>query len=70
MRIRSAVMTTVTTITALIPVLLASGRGSTLARPMAIPVFGGMILEFLSMLIVPVVYSWWLERKLQHQEHD
>ncbi len=37
---------------------------------MAIPVFGGMILEFLSMLIVPVVYSWWLERKLQHQEHD
>ncbi len=64
MRIRPAVMTTVTTITALIPVLLASGRGSTLARPMAIPVFGGMILEFLSMLIVPVVYSWWLERKL------
>ncbi len=64
MRIRPAVMTTVTTIMALIPVLLASGRGSTLARPMAIPVFGGMILEFLSMLIVPVVYSWWLERKL------
>ena len=64
MRIRPAVMTTVTTIVALIPVLLASGRGSTLARPMAIPVFGGMILEFLSMLIVPVVYSWWLERKL------
>ncbi|MCK5034442.1 MAG: efflux RND transporter permease subunit, partial [Candidatus Sabulitectum sp.] len=66
MRIRPAVMTTVTTIVALIPVLLASGRGSTLARPMAIPVFGGMILEFLSMLIVPVVYSWWLERKLSH----
>jgi len=64
-RIRPTVMTTVTTIVALIPVLLASGRGSTLARPMAIPVFGGMILEFLSMLIVPVVYSWWLERKLE-----
>ncbi|MCP4646522.1 MAG: efflux RND transporter permease subunit, partial [bacterium] len=64
MRIRPAVMTTVTTIAALIPVLLASGRGSTLARPMAIPVFGGMILEFFSMLIVPVVYSWWLERKI------
>jgi len=64
MRIRPAVMTTVTTIAALIPVLLASGRGSTLARPMAIPVFSGMILEFFSMLIVPVVYSWWLERGL------
>ena len=66
MRIRPAVMTTVTTIMALIPVLLASGRGSTLARPMAIPVFSGMLLEFFSMLIVPVVYSWWLERKLPH----
>jgi len=67
MRVRPAVMTTVTTIVALIPVLLASGRGSTLARPMAIPVFGGMVLEFLSMLIVPVVYSWRLERKLKRR---
>jgi Cu(I)/Ag(I) efflux system membrane protein CusA/SilA len=64
-RIRPAVMTTVTTIIALIPVLLASGRGSELSRPMALPVFGGMLIEFMTMLIVPVVYHWWLERKLR-----
>ncbi|MBD3277228.1 MAG: AcrB/AcrD/AcrF family protein [Candidatus Aegiribacteria sp.] len=63
-RIRPAVMTTVTTIIALIPVILASGRGSELSRPMALPVFGGMLIEFMTMLIVPVVYHWWLERKM------
>jgi len=63
-RIRPAVMTTVTTLIALIPVILASGRGSELSRPMALPVFGGMLIEFMTMLIVPVVYCWWLEKKL------
>lgn len=63
-RIRPAVMTTVTTVFALIPVILASGRGSELSRPMALPVFGGMLIEFLTMLIVPVVYYRFLERRL------
>lgn len=63
-RIRPAVMTTVTTLIALIPVLLASGRGSDLARPMALPVFGGMLIELLTIMVVPVAYSWWMERKL------
>ena len=61
-RIRPAVMTTLTTIIALLPVILASGRGSELSRPMALPVFGGMLIEFMTMLIVPVAYGWWLER--------
>ncbi len=57
-------MTTVTTLVALVPVLLASGRGSDLARPMALPVFGGMLIELLTIMIVPVAYSWWMERGL------
>ncbi len=61
-RIRPAVMTTVTTLIALIPVIIISGRGSELSRPMALPVFGGMLIEFFAMLIVPVVYGWWLEK--------
>lgn len=67
-RVRPAVMTTVTTIIALLPVILASGRGSELSRPMALPVFGGMLIELMTMLVVPVVYHWWLERKLIKQE--
>ena len=67
-RIRPAVMTTFTTLIALVPVLLASGRGSDLARPMALPVFGGMLIELLTIMVVPVAYSWWLERRLPAEQ--
>lgn len=56
-RVRPCLMTTATTILALIPVLTSTGRGSDIMIPMAIPVFGGMIIEVLTMLTVPVLYS-------------
>ena len=55
-RIRAALMTGTTTILALIPVLTSTGRGADIMVPMAIPSFGGMIIETLTMLIVPVLY--------------
>ncbi len=57
-RVRPCLMTTATTILALIPVLTSVGRGSDIMVPMAIPSFGGMTIEVLTMLIVPVLYSW------------
>lgn len=67
MRVRPALMTTATTVIALIPVLTASGRGADIMRPMAIPTFGGMVIEVITILIVPVYYSmiaeWRLARK-------
>ncbi len=45
-------MTTATTILALLPELSSSGRGSDITIPMAIPVFGGMTIEILTMLVV------------------
>ncbi len=56
-RVRPCLMTTATTILALIPVLTSTGRGSDIMVPMAIPVFGGMTIEILTMLVVPVLYS-------------
>jgi Cu(I)/Ag(I) efflux system membrane protein CusA/SilA len=55
-RIRPCLMTTATTILALIPVLTSTGRGSDIMVPMAIPCFGGMTIEILTMLVVPVLY--------------
>ena len=55
-RIRPCLMTTATTILALLPVLTSTGRGSDIMIPMAIPVFGGMTIEILTMLVVPVLY--------------
>ncbi len=55
-RVRPCLMTTATTMLALIPVLTSTGRGSDIMVPMAIPSFGGMLLEIMTMLIVPVLY--------------
>jgi len=57
-RIRPCLMTTATTILALIPVLTSTGRGSDIMVPMAIPVFGGMTIQIITILVVPVLYSW------------
>jgi Cu(I)/Ag(I) efflux system membrane protein CusA/SilA len=64
-RIRAALMTTATTILALIPVFTSIGRGSDIMVPMAIPSFGGMTIEILTMLIVPVLYCWLKEATLR-----
>ena len=55
-RVRPCLMTTATTILALIPVLTSTGRGADIMGPMAIPSFGGMLIEVLTMLVVPVLY--------------
>ncbi|MHC4508699.1 MAG: efflux RND transporter permease subunit [Planctomycetota bacterium] len=64
-RIRACLMTTATTILALLPVLTSTGRGSDVMVPMAIPSFGGMTIEVLTMLIVPVLYCMIQEFKLK-----
>jgi len=66
-RIRPCLMTTATTILALIPVLTSTGRGSDIMVPMAIPSFGGMTIEILTMLVVPVLYCWIKEVKIHKQ---
>lgn len=55
-RVRPAMMTSATTILALLPVLTSTGRGSDIMVPMAIPSFGGMLLAILTIFVVPVLY--------------
>ena len=57
-RLRPALMTTATTILALLPVLTSTGRGSDVMVPMAIPSFGGMAIAIITLLVVPVLYCW------------
>jgi Cu(I)/Ag(I) efflux system membrane protein CusA/SilA len=63
-RIRPALMTTATTILALIPILTSTGRGSDIMVPMALPSFGGMCVAIVSLFIVPVLYSIMQEARL------
>ncbi len=64
-RVRPAMMTSATTILALLPVLTSTGRGADIMIPMAIPSFGGMVLAVITMFVVPVLYSGWEELKLR-----
>ncbi|MGO2358194.1 MAG: efflux RND transporter permease subunit [Mesonia sp.] len=64
-RIRPCLMTTVTTILALLPVLTSTGMGSDIMIPMAIPIFGGMLIDITSYFLVPVLFSWKKEREMK-----
>ncbi|MEK6233387.1 MAG: efflux RND transporter permease subunit, partial [Planctomycetales bacterium] len=64
-RIRPCTMTTVTTLVALVPVLISTGRGADVARAMALPVFGGMLVEPLTSFIVPTLYCGYMELKMR-----
>ena len=63
-RIRPCLMTAFTTFAALLPVMMATGRGSDVARAMALPVFFGMFIELVSLFVVPVLYCGYMEFKL------
>ncbi|MCB0330438.1 MAG: efflux RND transporter permease subunit [Bdellovibrionales bacterium] len=63
-RIRPALMTTATTLLALLPVLTSRGRGADIMVPMAIPSFGGMAIALITVLVVPVLYCAIEERRV------
>uniref|UniRef100_A0A832A0N8 Efflux RND transporter permease subunit n=1 Tax=Desulfacinum infernum TaxID=35837 RepID=A0A832A0N8_9BACT len=66
-RLRPALMTSATTILALLPVLTSSGRGADIMIPMAIPSFGGMLLALITVQTVPVLYCAREELRLRRQ---
>jgi copper/silver efflux system protein len=63
-RVRPCLMTSATTLLALLPVLTATGRGADIMIPMAVPTVGGMSLVLLTMFTVPVLFAWTEERRL------
>ncbi len=67
-RIRPCLMTSATTILALVPVLTSTGRGSDIMVPMAIPSFGGMLVVLVSVFLVPVLYCMIREFRIRRHE--
>ncbi|OGF44742.1 MAG: metal transporter [Candidatus Firestonebacteria bacterium RIFOXYD2_FULL_39_29] len=63
-RLRPLLMTSLTAILGLIPVLLASGPGAEIQKPLAAVVMGGLVTSFfLTMVVLPVLYSWFEKEK-------
>jgi Cu(I)/Ag(I) efflux system membrane protein CusA/SilA len=69
-RVRPAMMTAATTIIALIPVLTSTGKGSDIMVPMAIPLFGGMVIQVMTMFVVPILYSMWQEMLVHNKKNN
>jgi len=67
-RIRPLVMTTTTTCVALIPVMWATTTGSEVMKPMAIPTLGGMLVELITLFIVPVTFSYFEQKHIEQGE--
>jgi Cu(I)/Ag(I) efflux system membrane protein CusA/SilA len=65
-RVRPCLMTTGTTLLALLPIITSPGKGSEIMIPMAIPIFGGMLVQVLSLLLVPLIYAMWKDVKLKN----
>ncbi|MDR1723365.1 MAG: efflux RND transporter permease subunit [Tannerella sp.] len=65
-RVRPAAMTTATTLIALLPVLTSTGKGADIMVPMAIPTFGGMLIQSMTMFVVPVLQCWWREHSREY----
>ena len=63
-RIRPLVMTTTTTVVALLPVMWSTTTGSEVMKPMAIPTIGGMLVELITLFMVPVTFSIFESRKI------
>jgi cobalt-zinc-cadmium resistance protein CzcA len=69
LRLRPVLMTAVVAMMALIPLLLATGPGSEIQRPLATVVIGGLVSSTALILVVmPVLYRWMEQRVVQRQE--
>jgi Cu(I)/Ag(I) efflux system membrane protein CusA/SilA len=61
-KLRPILMTTVTTVLALLPIMLSTGAGSEVMKPIAAPVVGGMITAtLLNLFLVPVLFTFYVE---------
>ncbi len=67
-RVRPAAMTTATTLIALLPVLSSTGKGADIMIPMSIPCFGGMMIQVMTMFVVPVLQYCWRASKIKTEK--
>ncbi len=66
-RVRPAMMTTAVAVIALLPVLSSTGKGSDIMIPMAIPMFGGMVIQVMTVFVVPLFQSMWREGAIKYK---
>jgi Cu(I)/Ag(I) efflux system membrane protein CusA/SilA len=65
LRVRPKLMTVATMLAGLIPLLWATGSGSDVMKRIAVPMIGGLVTSaFLTLEIIPVIYTYWRQEQL------
>jgi Cu(I)/Ag(I) efflux system membrane protein CusA/SilA len=68
MRVRPKMMTVMTIIAGLLPIMWSHGAGADVMKRIAAPMIGGMVTStVLTLVIIPVIYDMWRSRQLPHQ---
>jgi Cu(I)/Ag(I) efflux system membrane protein CusA/SilA len=66
LRVRPKIMTVATTVIGLLPLLWATGAGSDVMKPIAVPLIGGMVTSTIHVLLVtPVIFLMMKKRDLR-----
>lgn len=66
LRLRPVLMTAVTTALGLLPLLLSTGTGSEVQRPLATVVIGGLVTStVLTLLVLPSIYRWFAPQRTE-----
>ena len=66
LRLRPKVMTVVTVVASLLPIMWSDRTGAEVMKPLATPVIGGLLFSLVHILIVtPVIFAWLRERELR-----
>ena len=68
-RLRAIIMTTLTTVFAMVPLLFTSDLGSEMQRPLSVAMIGTMIVGLvISLFVIPLIY-WFIYRKHETQKN-
>jgi Cu(I)/Ag(I) efflux system membrane protein CusA/SilA len=71
LRLRPKLMTIVTMAAALLPLLWAQGAGAEIMRRVAAPMIGGLVTSaFLTLEVIPVLYTLWRTHQLRRAERS
>lgn len=65
LRIRPKMMTVSVIVAGLVPIMFSQGAGAEVMKRIAAPLVGGMLTApLLSLIVIPVLYSWWQGRDM------